>query len=84
MRKNIPLLAIVVLTLTACASGGPPTPTWNLTAPEAEMQPCPALAQPRSGQTQDLLADHVATAQAYHLCREHHQGLIHWIRATNP
>ena len=77
-----PWLLIAALTLTACASGAPPMPTPTLNPPQADMADCPPLEQPASGKTQDLLANHVATAREYHLCRAHHQGLTDWLRAT--
>lgn len=83
MNKTIPLLLIAALTLTACASGAPPMPIPTLNPPAADMTDCPPLEQPASGRTQDLLANHVATAKEYHLCRAHHQGLVQWLRATS-
>lgn len=82
MRKPNPLPMIAALMMSACASGAPPMPTPTLNPPVADMTDCPPLEQPASGRMQDLLANHVATAQEYHLCRAHHQGLVQWLRAT--
>lgn len=68
------------LMLTACASGVPPmparTPPPNLTAA------CPPLPQPKSGQSNELLANHVEVAELYHACRERHKGLSDWAGNT--
>lgn len=82
MRKLTLLLMIAASMLTACASGVPPMQTLKLDPPMTDMQDCPPLAQPASGQMQDLLANHVATAREYHLCRALHKGLVDWLRAT--
>ena len=82
MRKTAPLLLIAASMLTACASGAPPMPIPKLHPPAAEMQDCSPLEQPASGRMQDLLANHVATAREYHLCRANHQGLVDWLKAT--
>ena len=76
------LLLLSAWMLTACASGVPPTQGPILTPPEEDMATCPALAQPASGKLTDLLTDHIATAEAYHQCRDRHRGLIEWLQAT--
>lgn len=83
MHKRILWLLTATLTLTACASGSQPTTTPRLTPPQSAMQACPALLPPMSGQMTDLLANHLAVAQAYHQCRDRHWGLIQWIDETD-
>lgn len=81
MRKRI-LICCVALTLTACASGWTPTPVPTLNPPVSEMEPCQPLSPPLSGQLNDLLTNHIATARLYHQCRDRHQALIDWLEAT--
>lgn len=80
--RMLTLMLFAVLMMTACASGVPPTQAPTLTPPEEELAMCPALPQPASGKLTDLLANHIATAEAYHQCRDRHRGLIEWLQAT--
>ena len=80
--RMLTLMLFVVLTMTACAFGPPPMQAPTLTPPEEEMAMCPALPPPASGRLTDLLANHIATAEAYHQCRDRHRGLIDWLQAT--
>lgn len=82
MQRTILPLLIAALTLTACASGPPPMPTPALTPPQSEMEPCPELPAPQSGEMTDLLANHILVAKAYHECRDRLQGLIDWLEKT--
>jgi len=82
MPKTILSLLTADLTLTACASGTPPTQTPSLFPPESEMQLCPALPMPQSGALTDLLTNHIAVTKAYHQCKDRHQGLVDWLEKT--
>ena len=82
MRKHILLPLIAVLMLTACASGKTLIAAPKLGAPESLKAECGELPPPQSGKTQDLLANHVAVAKAYHQCRDRHQGLVDWLEKT--
>lgn len=83
------LTLTAVWMLTACVSGAPPTRALSLIrpppTPPAHLRVlCPtALPDPRSGQLPDLLANHVESAQLYHLCRERHSGLVHWLERSS-
>jgi hypothetical protein len=57
-----------------------PGPT--LLPPADKMAQCPTLPQPASPNLTDLLANHIATAKAYHECRDRHQALTDWLTAT--
>lgn len=83
MPRTILLPLIAALTLTACASGTQPMQTPTLSPPESEMQQCEALPPPQSGMMQDLLANHIAVAKAYHQCRDRHLGLVQWLEKTD-
>jgi uncharacterized lipoprotein YmbA len=83
MHRTILLPLIAALMLTACASGTQPTQMPSLLPPGSEMQQCEALPLLQSGRMQDLLANHIAVAQAYHQCRDRHQGLVQWLEATD-
>lgn len=86
MHKHILLLLIAASMLTACASGVKPMPTpmpQLILRPAATLtQACPDLPQPKSGKTQDLLANHVQVAKQYHKCQQNHQGLVDWLERT--
>lgn len=86
MYKHTLLLLTAALTLSACASGAPPTPTpipKPALKPAAKLtQKCPELPQPKTGLTQDLLVNHVQVAKLYHKCQENHEGLVDWMEKT--
>lgn len=81
MPKTI-LLIPVALTLTACASGAPPTQIPTLFPPASDLQLCPSLPMPPSGAMTDLLDNHIAVTKAYHQCKDRHQGLVEWLEKT--
>jgi len=83
MRKNILLTLIAALAMTACAHGPTQTPTPMLNRPATQELP-EKLPPPQSGATQDLLANHVLVAKAYHQCRDLYLGLTNWLTATDP
>ena len=83
MRKTILPLLLVVLTMTACASGPQPTQAPILLPPQSEMQECPELPPLQSGIMTDLLTNHIAVAKAYHQCRDRHRGLVQWLERTH-
>ena len=89
MRKKcphflLPILAVAVSMLTACASGGPRTLAPKLTVPEhlKAIRDSPPLPQPKSAGPADLLENHIAVARAYHQCRDTHRALTDWLEAT--
>ncbi len=87
MRLSIPMICLVALTLTGCASGPPPMPApLPLRLPPPHLtQPCPELLQPASGLLMELLANHIEVAQQYQLCREQLRTLAEWaLTAPGP
>lgn len=82
MHKHILWLLIAASTMTGCASGRTQTGV-SLTAPESDKALCQdPLPQPKSGKTQDLLANHVVATKAYYQCADRHRGLVEWLEAT--
>lgn len=78
----IPLIAAFLL--TACASGGPPTPAPELTPPASlTTLPPESLPQPESAHIQDLLENHIEVARLYHRTREQLRGLVEWLEQTS-
>ena len=84
MCKNKLALLAAALMLTACASGGRPTPAPILLLPPAHLtQQCTAPPPPTSGALADLLSNHITTARLLHQCRDRNQGLVEWMEAVN-
>lgn len=76
MSRLIPIL-LIASTLTACASGPTPMPAPRM-PPAGLTTRCPALPPPASGQSANLLANHVEIALLYHQCRDRHSALSDW------
>lgn len=81
-KTKLALLAAASM-LTACASGGTPTPAPILLPPAHLTQQCLAPPPPTSGALTDLLSNHLTTAQLLHQCRDRQRGLVEWMEAVN-
>lgn len=80
---RIALLIWSVWMLTACASGGTPSPVIPLPPTEA-MEPCPELEAPPSGQRLALLANHLENMAKHHDCRRRLDGLQRYVCSLIP
>lgn len=80
MLKKTLLLLIAVLTMTACASGAPPT-EGPARIPSAWLMDLPpeSLPDPRSNQLPDLKDNHIESAGMYHRLWERFKGLVEWL-----
>lgn len=77
MRKSIAMMA-VVWTLTACASGAPPTPepTPTLSVTPWTLLDCPPVPPLRDGTMPALLTNHSALTDLYRECGDKHRELV--------
>lgn len=68
--KRAGMILIVVLTLTACASGTPPIAVTPRSCSASLTTDCPAPPPARSGKLLDLLDNHIEAMELYAQCRD--------------
>lgn len=86
MRMCVLAALCIGLSCGGCAMlGDAPAPVVAVAAPrlvlsESLMADCPDLPEAEDGSIGALLANHTATAGAYHACRDRHRGLVAEVR----
>ena len=81
MRTALVMLSVWMM--TACASGGTPSPVIPNPPTEA-MEPCPALALPDSGMRLALLSNHLDNMATHRDCRRRLHGLQAYVCELMP
>lgn len=76
--RAVLICAVLMLAPMLCACGALQTKASAPVRPDAELLTyCPpTLPDPKSSLLPDLMANHLASAEQYHLCRQKHHDLV--------